>query len=48
MADVTISPSMPGENTKHSPMQEGSVPAMGHLPGSDPGPTSAGEHIVLV
>lgn len=33
---------MPGENTKHSPMQEGSVPAMGHLPGSDPGPTSAG------
>ena len=42
MAEVTISPSMPGENTKHSPMQEGAVPAIGHLNGSDPAPTSAG------
>ncbi|DBA93843.1 TPA: hypothetical protein ACH3X3_013893 [Trebouxia sp. C0006] len=40
MAEVTISPSMPGENTKHSPMQEGEVPSMGHV--SDPPPTSAG------
>ncbi|DBA90494.1 hypothetical protein WJX77_010521 [Trebouxia sp. C0004] len=40
MAEVTISPSMPGENTKHSPMQEGEVPSMGHL--SAPAPTSAG------
>lgn len=43
MAEVTISPSMPGENTKHSPMQEGEVPSMGHM--SDPSPTSAGAHI---
>ena len=43
MAEVTISPSMPGENTKHSPMQEGDVPSMGHM--SDPSPTSAGAHI---
>ncbi len=43
MAEVTISPSMPGENTKHSPMQEGEVPSMGHM--SDPPPTSAGAHI---
>ena len=43
MAEVTISPSMPGENAKHSPMQEGEVPSMGHM--SDPSPTSAGAHI---
>ena len=33
---------MPGENTKHSPVQAGPVPAMGHQSGSDPAPTSAG------
>lgn len=42
MAEVTIAPSMPGENTKHSPMQEGEVPSIGHM--SDPSPTSAGAH----
>lgn len=40
MAEVTISPSMPGENTKHSSMQEGEIPSLGHL--SDPAPASAG------
>ncbi|KAL3130588.1 Protein dpy-30 [Trebouxia sp. C0009 RCD-2024] len=41
MAEVSISPSMPGENTKQSSAQE-AVPAMGHKSGSDAAPTSAG------
>lgn len=47
MAEVTISPSMPGENTKHSPVQEGAAPAMGQH-GSDPAPTSAGNACACV
>lgn len=41
MAEVTISPSMPGENAKQTSTQA-AVPAMGHLSGSDSAPTSAG------
>lgn len=40
MAEVTISPSMPGEHTKHSPMQAGEVPSTGHM--SESVPHSAG------